>query len=385
MIALLPALAWAHERWVQRVERPFNRDYFRSMSGEVLFYSLCATMAIAGVVAAWYLVAVPLVEHLTLHGTDARAREARRPPLVRWLRRGARFFLDGNEESTLLARGERIALEVFKRLPAAVLALGVVEGWFVMPSFPLHGQTAPVVRVVAGALALWCLSGLFLRQLGVAFLVGFLWLVVDYGAAAVDAVPVLASASLYLFATDPARLNPRQLAGMRVSLGVGFFLLGLINKIYHAELFISVGDAFPQLVENARKVIPDLTREAWSFTTALAEMTFGLLLLLGLFDKLATLALAGIFAHFITVFGWAEIVHLYPIMGFVVLFFHAPPGTVLDGAVFRAHVRLWHRAGHTSSPALYPVAVGLVAMATAALLMFLPLYLFIEIIPRLGG
>jgi uncharacterized membrane protein YphA (DoxX/SURF4 family) len=377
-----PALAWAHERWVKRVQKPYDHEYFCSMSGEVLRFSLLAAVAVAGVVVAWYLVAVPLADRLTPRTREAREREARRHPLVRHGRLLLRFFLDADEDHGWMERGERIAAEVFKRLPAAVLLLGVYEGWFVMPSFPLHGPAAPVVRGVAVVLALWVLVGRWLRELGIAFLVGFLWLCIDYGPAAVDAVPVLASAFFYLFAKDPRVVNARQIVGVRVSLGVGFFLLGLINKIYHAELFISVGDAFPQLVEGTQKVFPWMTRECWSFTTALGEMTFGLLLLLGLFDKIATLALSMIFAHFITVFGWPEIVHIYPICGFAVLFFHAPPGTLLDGAVFRTHVRLWHFTGHSASPALFPVAVGLVAVATGALLMFLPLFLFIQIIPN---
>lgn len=282
-----------------------------------------------------------------------------------------------------MVKGERVAAAVFQRLPAAVLLLGAHEGWFIMPSFPLHGRTALVMRAASVALAAWVLVGVRLRELGIAFLLGFGWLIAAYGSAAVDAVPVLASAFYYLFARNPRVINARQLAGIRVSLGVGFFLLGLINKIYHAELFISVGDAFPELVTGPQAWFPWLTRESWCFTTALGEMVFGLLLLLGLFDKVTTLALVAIFGNFILVFGWPEIVHLYPIAGFTVLFFHPSPGTVLDGVVFRAHVRLWHWSGHSASRALFPLAVLLVALATGVLLMFTPLFMVIHVIPRL--
>jgi uncharacterized membrane protein YphA (DoxX/SURF4 family) len=150
-------------------------------------------------------------------------------------------------------------------------------------------------------------------------------------------------------------------------------------------LFIGVGDQFPQLIAGPRHMMPGLTREAWSFTTALGEMMFGLLLLIGIFDKLTTLALTLIFTNFIFTFGWAEIVHLYPIAGFMVLFFRAPPGTALDGAVFRTHVRLWRAFGHRSSPVIYALSVMIVAIGAAALLMFLPLFFTVHVLPRIGG
>jgi uncharacterized membrane protein YphA (DoxX/SURF4 family) len=381
--ALAPALVYAHERWVKQVWKPFDEAYFRSMTGQVLELSLAATLAVAGVVLAWYLLAVPLCERITPQGTDAVAREARLPAWLRWLRGGLRFALDADVDTPWMARGERWAARFFQRIPAAVMVLGAWSGWIIMPSFPAHGVVGGIMRWLQLPLALWVLWGRRLRELGIVTFAIFAWMVVEYREVAVDAIPVLASAFFWLFARDPDVVNPRQLAGMRFSLGVGFFLLGLINKIFYARLFIAVGDAYPHLLDGPRHIFPHLTREAWSFGTALGEMTFGLLLLLGLFDKLTTLALAAIFSNFILVFGFDEIVHIYPIAGFLVLFFHAPPGTVLDGAIFRTHVRLWHTSGHSRSSVLFPFAVGVVALLAAALLMFLPLFLFVHVIPRL--
>ncbi len=380
---LVPALVCAHERWVKQVWKPFNEAYFRSMTGEVLELSLAATCAIAAVVAGWYLLAVPLCERITPHDADALARERRLPVWLRSARGLLRFVLDADVETPLMVRGERWAARIFQRIPAFVLLLGAWSGWIIMPSFPAHGAIGCTVRYAQIGLAAWVLWGRRLRELGIVTFVVFAWLTFEYREVAIDAIPVLASAFFWLFARDPDVVDARQLAGMRVSLGVGFFLLGLINKIFYARLFIAVGDAYPHLLDGPRHLFPGLTREAWSFGTALGEMTFGLLLLLGLFDKLTTLALAAIFTNFVLVFGFDEIVHFYPIAGFAVLFFHAPPGTVLDGAVFRTHVKLWHASGHSGSAALFPVAVGLVAAAVAALLMFLPLFVFVHIIPRL--
>jgi uncharacterized membrane protein YphA (DoxX/SURF4 family) len=387
-VVFAPTIAWAHERWVHhRLLFPVDRGYFRSMSGDVLRFSLMASLGIAGIVTIWYLFATELLDRLMPATQEAWAREKRLPIVRRTVRAGLRFVLDADLDGPVMEKGEKIATLVFAKIPAFVLALGAHDGWLFMPSFPLEGALGNVLRVVEGILAVWVLWGKFPRALGAISFAVFVYLCFAYGIAAIDAIPVLASAFFYYFAEkDPMQpINRQQLFGMRLSLGVGFFLLGLINKIYLAPLFIGVGDQFPQLIAGPRHMFPGLTREAWSFTTALGEMMFGLLLLIGIFDKLTTLALALIFTNFIFTFGWAEIVHLYPIAGFMVLFFRAPPGTALDGAVFRTHVRLWRAFGHRSSPVIYPLSVMLVALGAGTLLMFLPLFFAVHIVPRVGG
>ena len=382
---LAPAVAWAHERWVpHQLKYPVNKSYFQSMTGEVLFYSAASTVVMACILVGWYLVAVPLVDAITPVTAEAKAAEARLPLPIRWLRAIVRFLGDGDVEHPILAKLERGAAWYFAKLPAAVLALGVYQNWIIMPSYPLDGSAGPsakvgfVLRIVEGVLAVWVASGLFYRVLGGVLFAVYGFLCMSYGIAAVDAIPVLASAFFYLFYT-----NPRQEAGIRVSLGVGFFLLGMVNKIYIAELFIGVGDNFPQLIEGARHMIPGLTREAWSFTTALGEMTFGLLLLIGVFDKLTCIALTFIFGQLIFVFGPSEVVHMYPIAGFLVLLFHGPPGTVLDGLVFRTHVGLWKLTGRRVSPYVFALSLAIVAIGAATLLMFTPLLFTMHILPRM--
>ena len=383
---LLPAAAHAHERWVRHAYKPFNRDYFRSMSGEVLRLSLAAACAVAVIIALWYLVATVLLDRLTPTSVEQKLEAEKRGtanhhPFLAVLR----FFLDGYLPAAWLARAERVSVFIFARLPGLVFILGAVDGWVVMPSFPVTGTPGLVLRGIEVAVALWILSGLYQVALGVVLMLVYTGLCVGYGLAAVDAVPVLASAFFYLFSRRGIALNPQQVAGIRLGLGVGFFLLGLVNKIYDAELFIGVGDSYPHLVEGPQHLFPWLTREAWSFSTALGEMTFGLLLLLGIFSRLTSLALALIFGNFILVFGWAEIVHLYPMAGFAVLFFHASPGTALDGVLFRTHVRAWRAMGYRTSFLLYRASVFVVAVAAGALLMFGPLYLVIQVVPRLAG
>lgn len=383
-VLLAPALARAHERWVKHDYKPFNRDYFHSMSGEVLELSLLAAAAVTVVIGLWYVAAVVLVDRLTPTSVERDEKRTQRAPVRRFLNSLVQFFLDGYVRSRWLVHAEKIAVLVFARLPGLVLLLGAAQGWLLMPSFPVHGPWSVELRTIAVILALWILSGRFQVGLGGALLVAYAYLCFAYRLAAVDATPLLASALYYLYARRGTVLNGAQMAGIRFGLGIGFVLLGLVNKIYDAQLFIGVGDNYPALIAGPQRVFPWLTRESWSFTTALGEMIFGLLLFLGVFNRLTSLVLALVFGNFILVFGWAEIVHLYPIAGFAVLFFRAAPaGTALDGILFRTHVRVWRALGFRTSFLVYRTCVYGVAAAVGALLIFTPLYLTIELVPRL--
>ena len=364
-----------------------NRAYFQSMTGEVLLFSLLGSFAVFGVVVLWYLSAPGIVDALTPVTPSAKAREAARPFLPRVARGAVRFLLDGPTEGAFMRRGPVVAEFVFGRVPALVLVLGAYQGWLVMPSFPVPvGDVGNALRGASIALAVWVASGLFRPALGAALFLVFGYLCFAYGIAGVDAIPVLASAFYYLFAKKGvAHVNARQLLGMRLSLGVGFFLLGLVNKIFLApELFIGVGDQHPELLIGPQAMFPALTREAWSFTTALGEMVFGLLLLFGVFSRISTLVLTLVFANFILVFGLDEVVHVYPIAGFLLLFFRGSLGSSLDGVVFRQNLRIWRWLRHTSSRVIYGGAVTSVAGAAAALMMFLPLLLIVEVVPVLA-
>jgi hypothetical protein len=388
LVALAPAIAWAHERWVANTPRfPINRAYFQSMSGEVLLYSVGASITIFGVIVLWYLSAPGIVEALTPVTPSALAREAARGPVARGARALLRFILDGPAEGAFMRRGLAVSTFVFARIPAVVLALGAYQGWLVMPSYPLGGgPLGAALRVTSGVLALWVASGLFLPALGAVMIAVFVYLCVAYGIAGVDAIPVLASAFFYLFHREGQGVNARQLLGMRVSLGFGFFLLGLVNKIYLGpELFIGVGDQHPDLLIGPQSIFPGLTREAWSFTTALGEMVFGLLLFCGAWNRITTALLTLVFANFILVFGVDEVVHVYPIAGFVLLFFRGSSGTSLDGLVFRMNVSFFRWLKHTSASLVHGGAVSSVAAGAAALFMFVPLLLITEVVPVMAG
>jgi hypothetical protein len=85
------------------------------------------------------------------------------------------------------------------------------------------------------------------------------------------------------------------------------------------------------------------------------------------------------------VFGFDEIVHVYPIAGFLLLFFRGTAGTSLDGLVFRANVRFWRWLKHASSRVIYGSAVTAIAGSSACVLMFVPLFATVEFVPVLTG
>ncbi|MBK8254616.1 MAG: hypothetical protein IPK82_18350 [Polyangiaceae bacterium] len=387
VLFLAPSIAFAHERWVPNSLRfPINRRYFQRMSGEVFWYSLASAVALFGLIFLFYLVVPGLVERLSPQTVAARDREQRRGFFSRTFRYLTRLILDGDVHGPFIDNGLKVSAFLFSRVPAFVLALGAYEGWLVMPSFPVYGALGTFWRVASAALALWVLVGVFQRAIGAVMLAVFGYLIVAYGMASIDAVPVLASAFFYLFAKKDSGqvVNARQLLGMRVSLGVGFFLLGLINKIFAAELFIGVGDNFPDLVAGPQAVFPGLTREAWSFTTALGEMVFGLLVLTGVFNRITTALLSVVFANFILVFGWPEVVHVYPILGFVLLFFRGGTGTLLDGFVFRVNLFLWTQRRRLSALG-YASTLAIVGAAASIFLLWMPLLLIIEVAPHIAG
>src|SRR3954466_6887526 len=119
-----PATAVAHERWVANKTRfPVNRAFFQSMSGEVLLFSVGASLAIFGVILLWYLSAPGIVDALTPVTPSAKAREAARPFLSRGARLAVRFLLGGTVDSAFMRTGLKVATFVFARIPALVLGL----------------------------------------------------------------------------------------------------------------------------------------------------------------------------------------------------------------------------------------------------------------------
>lgn len=384
---LVPATVWAHARWIpNNIRWPINLAYFQSLEGNTLLLTLAGTVSLAGVIIAFFVVAPGVVERLTPVTDAQRQAEAHMNAAVRGLRYFVRLLLDGPFVSRTMETGLEVATFIFSKIPAPVLFLGAYQGWVVMPSYPLSGVVGDVLTVASVVLGIWVLIGKWLRPLGTIMFLIYFYLIYEYGVAGVDAIPVLASAFFYFY-HDPENpgVNGRQLLGMRLSLGIGFYLLGLINKIYLAQLIIGVADHYPQLVAGPQASIPDLTREGWAFSGAIGEMVFGMLVLIGVFNRATTLALAFIFGNFVLVFGWPEVVHIYPIAGFIILFFRGPLGSPLDGPVFNLAVKLMDSMKGISFQAARLLSVGMIGTGFAFATMLVPTWFFMEQVPHMDG
>ncbi|NUQ79387.1 MAG: hypothetical protein HUU21_38240 [Polyangiaceae bacterium] len=383
----LPAALYAHERWVPNQLRwPINHAYFQSLTGAALQLTIAGTATLAGIIIAFFIVAPGAVERLTPVTEDQRRQESRRNIAARGLRYVLRLLLDGPITSQRMEKGIEISSFIFSKIPAFVLFLGAYQGWLVMPSYPLSGTLGTVLSVVSAALGVWVLIGKALRPLGAVLFAIYGYLIYAYGIAAVDAIPVLASAFFYFF-HDPASrgVNGRQLLGIRVSMGLGFFLLGLVDKIYLADFIIGVADHYPQLIAGPQATFPGLSREGWAFAGAVGEMVFGLAILFGVFNRATTLALTALFVNFMLVFGWAEVVHVYPIAGFIILFFRGAAGSPLAGPVFRLSVAILNRMKDWSFGAARFLSVTLIAFGASFFVMFVPTWFFMEQLPALDG
>lgn len=384
---LVPAAVYAHERWLPNTPRwPVNKAYFQNLEGPALALAVAGTLSLIGVVIAFFLIAPAAVERLTPVTEEQRNREAHLNPAVRWLRAFLRLFLDGHFSSRALDVGLDVAIFIFSKIPAPVLFLGAYQGFLVMPSYPVEGTLGMVIRVVSVILGIWVLIGKKLNLLGIIMFVIWGYLCIAYGIAGIDAIPVLASAFFYTFMDEgQPGVNAKQLLGIRLSLGVGFFLLGLVDKIYLSQFIIGVADQYPQILTGPQAQFPGLSREQWAYSGAVGEMVFGLLVLAGTFNRAVNLILAFIFSNFMLVFGWAEIVHVYPIAGFVILFFRGPIGSPLDGPIFNLSVKFSNMVKGISFAKARGMAVVLVASLYGLFLMFIPTVFFVEVLPNLDG
>lgn len=381
-VLFAPAVVHAHARWVEfELKESVDVAYFRSFSGEVMYVTLAYTLLLVLMTFLWYAVVVPWqvrVCHSSFPGVKREPLKTRILHYVAWLCTDCRF---SGKKAQIFLHASAI---VFAKIPAFVMLLGAWSGWILMPSFPVEGIARVIFTVVQIALAVWVLSGKALRPLGSVLMAIFVYLGVVYGIAAVDVIPVFASAAFYYWSTGVVTdLNHRQLEGVRIALGAGFFLLGLVNKIYIAELVIGVADNYPSVIEGSRALIPTLTREAWALHSGLVEMVFGLAVLFGVFTRVSSVMLTFIFSSLILVFGWSEVVHIYPIAGFLLLFMWGPNVVTLDHLFDPIYRFFTKHGGKSVKPRMVQtLSAASVALTVGLMAMIVPMLIVTEVLPR---
>jgi uncharacterized membrane protein YphA (DoxX/SURF4 family) len=195
----------------------------------------------------------------------------------------------------------------------------------VMPSYPLEPSSAIYFKFLQALLAILILTQTLLPLCG-ALIVGTWLYLFRWGPfVAVDALPVVTVAVVYLTAPWQShklaitRLNPEQARWVRIILGFGFLVLGWM-KVYNHDLTAGVADNYPGVMNDplvnlfAMGTDPALRRETWVVSFGMAEILSGFMLMTGIFTRFWACMMLWVFTKLMLVdFGWDEIPHIYPI------------------------------------------------------------------------
>lgn len=327
LVLLAPSLASAHERFIRHDLKHRMQDWFFArdpnamfgMNPNMLHIGLLVTGLLAVLLSIWFLresldevVRYKILSRLrggvqrTLH--DLAAFITDKPVRVGW-------FYSLGEWSVIM----------FLRAPALVLMYSATNDSLVMPSYPLEPSSAIYFKFLQALLAILILTQTLLPLCG-ALVVGTWLYLFRWGPfVAVDALPVVTVAVVYLTAPWQShklaitRLNPDQARWVRIILGFGFLVLGWM-KVYNHDLTAGVADNYPGVMNDplvnmfAMGTDPALRRETWVVSFGMAEILSGFMLMTGIFTRFWACMMLWVFTKLMLIdFGWDEIPHIYPI------------------------------------------------------------------------
>ena len=327
LLLLAPTLALAHERFIRHDLKHRMQDWFFArdpngplgMNANMLHIGLLVTGLLAVLMGIWFLresldeiVRYKILSRLrggvqrTLHNLAAFITD--KPVRVGW-------FYSLGEWSVIM----------FLRAPALVLMYSATNDSLVMPSYPLEPSSAIYFKFLQALLAVLILTQTLLPLCG-ALIVGTWLYLFRWGPfVAVDALPVVTVAVVYLTAPWQShklaitRLNPEQARWVRIILGFGFLVLGWM-KVYNHDLTAGVADNYPGVMNDplvnmfAMGTDPGLRRETWVVSFGMAEVLSGFMLMTGIFTRFWACMMLWVFTKLMLIdFGWDEIPHIYPI------------------------------------------------------------------------
>jgi uncharacterized membrane protein YphA (DoxX/SURF4 family) len=327
LLLLAPTLASAHERFIRHDLKHRMQDWFfgrdpsgpLGMNANMLHIGLLVTGLLAVLMGIWFLresldeiVRYKILSRLrggvqrTLHNLAAFITD--KPVRVGW-------FYSLGEWSVIM----------FLRAPALVLMYSATNDSLVMPSYPLEPSSAIYFKFLQALLAVLILTQTLLPLCG-ALIVGTWLYLFRWGPfVAVDALPVVTVAVVYLTAPWQShklaitRLNPEQARWVRIILGFGFLVLGWM-KVYNHDLTAGVADNYPGVMNDplvnmfAMGTDPALRRETWVVSFGMAEVLSGFMLMTGIFTRFWACMMLWVFTKLMLIdFGWDEIPHIYPI------------------------------------------------------------------------
>lgn len=276
----------------------------------------------------------------------------------------------------------------FLRSPSLVLVYSATQDSLVMPSYPLDPASASIFKFAQVGLAILIFTQTALPLCG-AMIIGTWFYLFRWGwMVAVDAMPVLTVAVLYLTAPWQSHkvaitnMNPLQTKYLRLVLGVGFLALGYL-KLYNYNLTAAVADNYPSVLKDPMVQLltagtgPGYERERWVVAFGAAEILSGFLLMIGVFSRIWASIMTFMFVKLMLVdFGFAEIPHIYPIGAMMMVITSNNLESVLVGVENRNE-----RMVVEGKKGGWLAGVTIPAVAVAFLVIF-PVVLFISLFDR---
>jgi uncharacterized membrane protein YphA (DoxX/SURF4 family) len=328
-------VVYAHERFVKHnLRHPLHYEFFGRWPGKPLGLHpdmMTIALRIAGgltmFLVLWFLrrPLTELVEKNILRKVGG--------PWQRSLHQVACYLTDRPVRNRVFhSLGEWVVI-LFMRSPGLVLMFSATNDSLVMPSYPLDPASAEIFKYAQVVLAILILTQTWLPLCG-ALVIGTWFYLFRWGwMVAVDAVPVLTVAVVYI--TSPwqshklaiTQINQKQMRWLRFVLGIGFVALGWL-KVYNHNLVVGVADNFPSILDDPMTKIlyigtdPHYQRECWAIAFGLAEVMSGFMVTIGVFSRVWATIMAFMFTKLMLGdFGWDEIPHIYPIAAMLVVIF----------------------------------------------------------------
>ena len=327
LLLLAPSLASAHERFIRHDLKHRMQDWFFArdpngplgMNANMLHIGLLVTGLLAVLMGIWFL--RESLDEIVRYKILIRLRGG----VQRTLHNLAAFITDKPVRVGWFYSLGEWSVIMFLRAPALVLMYSATNDSLVMPSYPLEPSSAIYFKFLQALLAILILTQTLLPLCG-ALIVGTWLYLFRWGPfVAVDALPVVTVAVVYLTAPWQShklaitRLNPGQARWVRIILGFGFLVLGWM-KVYNHDLTAGVADNYPGVMNDplvnmfAMGTDPALRRETWVVSFGMAEVMSGFMLMTGIFTRFWACMMLWVFTKLMLIdFGWDEIPHIYPI------------------------------------------------------------------------
>jgi uncharacterized membrane protein YphA (DoxX/SURF4 family) len=326
LIASLPALAAAHERFVKHdLKQHLHDAFFRQgpgpfgMDPNMIQVGLLVTLVLAAFFVFFFL-RESLDEFLRY-----RILAPLRGGVQRQVHNLACFIMDKPVRSGWFYTIGEWSVIMFLRSPALVLMYAATNDSLVMPSYPLEPTSAIYFKFLQVLLAILILTQTLLPLCGALIIGTWLYLFRWGPFVAIDAMPVVTAGILYAMSPWQShklaitRLNAQQTRWIRIVFGLGFVVLGW-SKIYNHDLTVGVADNYPWIMNDPlvgffkMGTNPVFQRETWVLSFGLAEVLSGFMIMMGVFTRLWGTIMIVMFTKLTLVdFGWDEIPHIYPI------------------------------------------------------------------------